>query len=265
MPFDSVSPLGRGRGGKRGVASPFESSLGSRRAGRLGGEGDGPLAETFEDRLLMLALPLVSAAASRLAGNGGRSVVSHAGAFIRFPPLESREVVDVPRPTLVVVDNDASEVVDSREGRRRGSVGLRDGNSGRAAGRAGGGGGWPDLRVGSGGGAFLGFTGGDDCVDGGRGTGLCDCLGAGSFPIDAPSKTEPVTLYEGGLLADLHRSGTGRKSGGSGPCCACLRAAIRSWMEPSCGSSVMAPDLDVRLVKERSSRSDCHRSRSHLV
>jgi hypothetical protein len=43
------------------------------------------------------------------------------------------------------------------------------------------------------------------------------------------------------LFADLLRSVVaGRKIDGSGPadCCACFRAAIRSWIEPNGGSSV---------------------------
>lgn len=80
---------------------------------------------------------------------------------MRLFPVEFTEVVDVPRPVVVVVavdvvECDASEVADSRDGRRFWSVGLRGGSGGRAGV---GGGRRSDLRVGNGGGAFgFGFT-----------------------------------------------------------------------------------------------------------
>lgn len=153
----------------------------------------------------------------RLGGNGGSSASPQAGALILPLPLELTNVVEAPRTLVAAVECDASDVTDSTDGLRGVSVGLRGGNAGRASGRAGVGGGWrSDLRVGKGGGgAFLTMDSGlGDGVGGGRGTGLDVRSSAGSFPIDAPSSTDPVTLYEGGLLADLLRSVLGRRKGG---------------------------------------------------
>lgn len=154
---------------------------------------------------------------ARFGGSAGSSVSPHAGALIRPFPLEFSEVVEAPRPTLVAfvatVEWDASEVTDSSEGLRVESwVGLRGGSKGRArgsgfagaaggggraraVGRAGGGGGGcrSDLRVGKGGGGFLGLTSGLGDGVGGRGVDLAFRSPAGSFPIAALSKTEPVT------------------------------------------------------------------------
>lgn len=183
--------------------------------------------DIFEVRLLTLdldsgrggGLKSTGSSLGRLGGSVGNSVSPHAGALILLLPLELTEVVEAPRPTLVAaVECDASDVTDSREGLRVLSVGLRGGNAGRTSGRAGVGGGWrSDLRVGKGGGTLgLGFSSGlGDGVGGGRRTGLDVRSPAGSFPIAAPSRTEPVTSYEGGLLADLLRSVLGRRNGGS--------------------------------------------------
>jgi hypothetical protein len=132
----------------------------------------------------------------RLGGSAGSSVSPHAGALMRPLPLELTDVVEAPRTLVAAVECDTSDVTDSVEGLRGGSVGLRGGSAGRTSGRAGVGGGWrSDLRVGKGGGAFLGFTSGfGDGVGGCRGTGLDVRSPAGSFPIDTPSRTEPVTL-----------------------------------------------------------------------
>jgi len=93
---------------------------------------------------------------------------------MRLFPLEFNEVVDVPRPAVVAVDvveRDASEVTDSREGLCFISVGLRGGSAGRAGV---GGGRRSDLRVGNGGGAFgFGFNSGRRVsIEGGSRTGL---------------------------------------------------------------------------------------------
>jgi len=132
----------------------------------------------------------------RLGGSAGSSISPQAGALMRPLPLELTEVVEAPRTLVAAVECDTSDVIDSAEGLRGGWVGLRGGSAGRVSGRAGVGGGWrSDLRVGKGGGGFLGFTSGfGDGVGGGRGTGLDVRSPAGSFPIDAPSRTEPVTL-----------------------------------------------------------------------
>jgi hypothetical protein len=53
-----------------------------------------------------------------------------------------------------------------------------------------------------------------DSAGGGRGADLCVCILAGSFPMEALSMTEPVTAYDGGMLADLLRSMGGRRNGG---------------------------------------------------
>lgn len=132
----------------------------------------------------------------RLGGSVGSSVSPHAGALMRPLPLELMDVVEAPRMLVAAVECDALDVTDSVEGLRGGSVGLRGGSAGRTSERAGVGGGWrSDLRVGKGGGGFLGFTSGfGNGVGGGRGVGLDVRSPAGSFPIDAPSRTEPVTL-----------------------------------------------------------------------
>lgn len=156
----------------------------------------------------------------RFGGNAGSSASPHAGALILPLLLELTDVVEAPRTLVAAVECDASVAKDSTEGLRGVSVGLRGGSAGRASGRAGVGGGWrSDLRVGRGGGAFLVvFSGfGDGVGGGGRRAGLDVRSPAGSFPIDAPSRTEPVTLYEGGLLADLLRSVLGRRKVGSEP------------------------------------------------
>ena len=247
LPFGCASsPDGR-RGGNRGGGG--DSSRAAGRGDSLGrdSEGDDFLprkAEIFDVNPLTAeddldsgrGIGFRSAGSSfgRLGGSAGSSVVPHAGALIRLFPLEFKEVVEAPRPTLgavvAAVECDASEVIDSIDGLRVESpVGFRGGNAGRAGssgaagsaeaagaaerpGGSGGGGGRSDLRVGTGGGAFLGFTSG---LVGGCGTGRLGRSPAGSFPIAALSKTEPVTLYDGGLLADLLRSAPGRGNGGS--------------------------------------------------
>lgn len=132
----------------------------------------------------------------RFGGNAGRSASPHAGALILPVPLELTDVVEAPRTLVAEVECDASDVTDSTDRLRGVSVGLRGGSAGRASGRAGVGGGWrSDLRVGKGGGAFLvRCSGFGEGVGGGRGTGLDVRSSAGSFPIEAPSRTEPVTL-----------------------------------------------------------------------
>lgn len=57
----------------------------------------------------------------RFGGSAGSSVAPHAGAFMRLFPLEFTDVEDALRAAVVaveVVEYDASEVVDSREGLR---------------------------------------------------------------------------------------------------------------------------------------------------
>lgn len=173
----------------------------------------------------------------RRGGRAGSSASPHAGALMRLFPVEFTEVVEAPRPAVVAVDVvecDASEVTDSRDGRRFWSVALRGGNAGRAGV---GGGRRSDFRVGNGGGTFgFGFTSGRRVsIGGGRRTGLWVLSSAGSFPTDARSTTEPTASYEGGLLADALRSGVGRNDGPGPPggraSCDWLRAAIRCWIE----------------------------------
>lgn len=132
----------------------------------------------------------------RFGGNAGSSASPHAGALILPLLLELTDVEEAPRTLVAAVECEASDVTDSAEGLRGVSVGLRGGSAGRPSGRAGVGGGWrSDLRVGKGGGAFLVVCSGfGDGVGGGRGTGRDVRSSAGSFPIEAPSRTEPVTL-----------------------------------------------------------------------
>lgn len=57
----------------------------------------------------------------RFGGSTGSSVAPHAGALMRLFPLEFTDVEDALRPAVVaveVVEYDASEVVESREGLR---------------------------------------------------------------------------------------------------------------------------------------------------
>lgn len=138
----------------------------------------------------------VKSSFGRLGGSTGSVASPHAGALIRPLPFELTDVVEVPRTLVAAVECDASEVTDSADGLRRGSVGLRGGSVGRTSWRAGvGGGRRSDRRVGKGGGGFLGFTSGfGDTVEGGRGASLGRCSPAGSFPMGAPSRIEPVTL-----------------------------------------------------------------------
>lgn len=224
-PFERVS-CSEGRRGSCGTVDSSDCDLG--RNGMLGREGAADdlslprKAEIFDVNPPILDLDsrgggLVSTKSSlgRLGGNAGRSVSPHAGAWILPLPLELIDAVEAPRTPVAVVECEALDVTDSVEGLREVSVGRRGGSEGRASGRAGVGGGWrSDLRVGKGGGGFLAVASGRDGVGGGRDTGCDVRSSAGSFPIDAPSNTEPVTLYEGGLLADRLRSVLGRRNGG---------------------------------------------------
>jgi hypothetical protein len=57
----------------------------------------------------------------RRGGNVGNSVSPQAGALMRLFPLEFTEVVDAPRPAVVIVDvveYDASDMIESSEGLR---------------------------------------------------------------------------------------------------------------------------------------------------
>jgi hypothetical protein len=145
----------------------------------------------------------------RFGGSAGSAVSPQAGALI-LPfavPVEFTEVVEAPR-TLVAevfaVECDASELTDSREGRRCCSVGLRGGRLGRdsaydgggSAREGGGGGGALSLFVGNGGGTLgLGFSSGlgDGIGGGGARAGLDVRSSAGWLPMVAVSITEPVT------------------------------------------------------------------------
>lgn len=145
----------------------------------------------------------------RFGGSTGSAVSPHAGALI-LPfavPVEFTEVVEAPRTLVAVVfavECDASEVTDSREGRRCWSVGLRGGKLGRdsvydgggSARDGGGGGGALSLFVGTGGGTLgLGFSSGrgDGIGGGGARAGRDVRSSAGWLPMGAVSKTEPVT------------------------------------------------------------------------
>lgn len=145
----------------------------------------------------------------RFGGSAGSVVSPHAGALI-LPfavPVEFTEVVEAPRTLVAVVfavEYDASEVTDSREGRRCWPVGLRGGSVGRdsaydgggSARDGGGGGGALSLFVGNVGGTLgLGFSSGlgDGIGGGGARAGRDVRSSAGWLPMGAVSNTEPVT------------------------------------------------------------------------
>lgn len=118
--LDCVStPDGR-RGGSRGPAG--DGSRADGREGTLGrddvdvGEDEDPgifprRADSFPVNPLLLNLDSdrgagvrsIGSSLGRLGGSTGRSVSPHAGALMRPFPLELRDVVEAPRPTLVAV------------------------------------------------------------------------------------------------------------------------------------------------------------------
>jgi hypothetical protein len=158
-------------------------------------------------------------------GRAGNLVSPHAGARSGFFPLSS-DVARVPAvlavPEVDVVENEVVDLRDSVDGLL--STCIENDRGGKV------GAGWLDLRVGSGGlepltplapavfGLVLMMVGG--------GRRPFSRSGAGLFPIDLLSTTEPVTLC-GGLLTDLALGAGGREGDalgvtafGTSPICA---------------------------------------------
>lgn len=124
------TPDGR-RGGSLGASVPSSVCRREGGLGRADGEGTGgglepgrfSLEANLEDNppRLLLLLSVGRGIGSKLASFGrrggslGSSVSPHAGAFMRLLLMESSEVVDPPRPAVVVVDAvefDAADVVE---------------------------------------------------------------------------------------------------------------------------------------------------------
>lgn len=167
-------------------------------------------------------------ASSRLGGKGGSSVSPHAGA----------------RRGLVLESTDDAEMLACDVLRDDGSPeGLRGGRAGAGC--------VDDLRVGKGGGGAGALA-------------RSVVMLAGWLPMDALSRTDPLTLH-GGLLTVLLRMASGRDDGGIAglrPTWFWFKAAILSLIERTCVSSAMTDPFHRSKNSVRTNEPRAQRRRS---